>query len=78
LATDVSILTDVFEHFRNICLRTFKLDASHYLTIPGLGMNCMLKHTKIELERLKHYDMQCANVRAWYSKRNLSVCKKIC
>uniref|UniRef100_A0A2S2R9P8 DNA-directed DNA polymerase n=1 Tax=Sipha flava TaxID=143950 RepID=A0A2S2R9P8_9HEMI len=58
LATDVCILTDVFENFRDICLRTLKLDASQYLTIPSLGMDCMLKHTKIKLERLKDYNMQ--------------------
>ncbi|KAL4090226.1 hypothetical protein QTP88_025121 [Uroleucon formosanum] len=39
LATDVCILTDVFENFRDICLRTLKLDASHYMTSPGFAFD---------------------------------------
>ncbi|KAF0711133.1 DNA pol B 2 domain-containing protein, partial [Aphis craccivora] len=45
LATDVCLLSDVFEKFRDLCLQTLKLDASHFITAPGFAFDCMLKHT---------------------------------
>ncbi len=58
LATDVCLLSDVFENFRDLCLQTLKLDASHFMTAPGFAFDCMLKHTNVKLERLKQYDIQ--------------------
>ncbi|KAL4123344.1 hypothetical protein QTP88_015541 [Uroleucon formosanum] len=58
LATDVCLLADVFENFRDLCMQTLKLDASHYMTTPGFAFDCMLKHTNVQLERLKQYDFQ--------------------
>lgn len=58
LATDVCLLADIFENFRDLCLKMFNLDAAYYMTVPGLAFDCMLKHTKIKLERLQDYDMQ--------------------
>ena len=37
LATDVLLLADVFETFRNACLKKFKLDPAHFYTEPGLA-----------------------------------------
>jgi len=53
LKTDVAILADVFENFRDLCLSSLELDPAHYMTAPGFAYDCMLKYTKIELERLK-------------------------
>ncbi|XP_022180830.1 uncharacterized protein LOC111041004 [Myzus persicae] len=53
LKTDVAILADVFENFRDLCLSTLELDPAHYMTAPGFAYDCMLKYTKIKLERLK-------------------------
>ncbi|KAE9521636.1 hypothetical protein AGLY_017932 [Aphis glycines] len=53
LKTDVAILADVFENFRDLCLSTLELDPAYYMTAPGFAYDCMLKYTKIELERLK-------------------------
>jgi len=36
LKTDVAILADVFEHFRDLCLSTLELDPAHYMTAPGI------------------------------------------
>ena len=35
--TDVLLLADVFESFRDICLENCKLDPAHYYTAPGLA-----------------------------------------
>ena len=39
--TDVYLLTDVFENFRDMCLNYYGLDPAYYITLPTvtiLGM----------------------------------------
>ena len=45
--TDVLLLADVFENFRNICLNNYKLDPAHYFTAPGLAWDACLKMTDV-------------------------------
>ena len=46
----VTGLTDVFENFRDMALREYKLDPAHSWTVPGFAWNCALKISKAELE----------------------------
>ncbi|XP_037921377.1 uncharacterized protein LOC119658182 [Hermetia illucens] len=42
LKTDVLLLTDVFENFRNVCKNIYGLDPCQYYTTPGLSWDAML------------------------------------
>ena len=55
--TDVLLLADVFESFRNICIKNYKLDPAHYYTAPGLAWDACLKMTDVKLELLSDIDM---------------------
>ena len=57
LKSDVLLLADVFEEFRNVCLENYSLDPAWYYTSPGLCWDALLKHSKINLELLTDPDM---------------------
>ena len=57
LKSDVLLLADVFETFREISLKTYKLDPAKYTTTPGFAMDCLLSMTKVQLELITEYDM---------------------
>ena len=54
---DVLLLSDVFENFRNICCKNYKLDPDHYYTAPNLAWDAALKVTEVKLELLSDMDM---------------------
>ena len=54
---DTLLLGDVFENFRNMCLKVYEPDPAHFLSLPGLAWQAYLKKTSIALELLTDYDM---------------------
>jgi hypothetical protein len=46
LKTDVVLLADVFENFRDLSLKTYELDPAQYVTTPFPDMGCLLKTYK--------------------------------
>ena len=57
LKTDVILLANVFEAFREVCLKNYDLDPAHCFTAPGLAWKACLKKTKIRLELILDPDM---------------------
>ena len=57
LKTDVLLLADVFENFRDECLKDYGLDPAHYFTSPGVSWDAALKKTKVELDLITDIDM---------------------
>ncbi|KYM98774.1 hypothetical protein ALC62_10502, partial [Cyphomyrmex costatus] len=57
LKTDVLLLADVFENFRDTCMEAYKLDPAYYYTLPGYTWDAMLKCTGVRFELLTDIDM---------------------
>ena len=57
MQSDTLLLADVFENFRDMCLKEYELDPAHFLSLPGLAWQASLKKTNVELEPLTDYDM---------------------
>jgi hypothetical protein len=50
LTTDILLLSDVFENFRDVSMTTCRLDPAHYLITPSLTWDACLKYTNVKLE----------------------------
>ena len=54
---DTLLLADVFENFRNICIKIYKFDPVKFLSAPGLAWQAALKKTKVKLDLLTDINM---------------------
>ena len=45
--SDTLLLADVFENFRNMCIKLYELDPAHFLSLPGLAWKSMFKKKQI-------------------------------
>ena len=50
--SDTLLLADVFNNFRDMCIKDYELDPAHFLSLSGLACQACLKKTNIELELL--------------------------
>ena len=57
LKTDVLLLTDVFENFKDMCLSYCGLDPVYYYTLPNFAFDAMLKLTGIEIDLVYNQEM---------------------
>ena len=56
LKSDVMLLSDCFERFREINMKHFKIDPCHCYSAPGLTWQAGLKYTDVELDLLPTID----------------------
>ena len=47
--SDTLLLADVFENFRNMCIKVYELDPAHFLSLPGLAWQACLKKSKCKI-----------------------------
>ena len=57
LRTDVLLLTDVYENFRDLCLEYYGLDPAHYFTLPNFAWDAMLLKTEVKIDPLTDQEM---------------------
>ena len=55
--SDTLLLADVFENFRNACMKNYELDPAHFVSLPGLAWQACFKKTNVELELITDYNM---------------------
>ena len=60
LKTDVLLLADVFENFRQTCYSYYGLDPANYISAPSLAWDAMLMKTRIELDQI--YDPKILDI----------------
>ena len=83
--TDTLLLADVFENFRNMCIKIYELDPAKFFSAPKLAWQAALKKTKVKLDFLTIIDMLlmvekgmkgeiCHSI-YWYAKANNKLMK---
>ena len=56
LHTDVILICNVFEKFRDEMMKHFNLDPTCYISLPGFTFDTALKYTRVSLEPLTDID----------------------
>ena len=75
--SDTSLLADVFENFRNMCIKIYELDPAKFISAPGLAWQAALKMTKVKLDLLTDID-NVINGGKKYKRRNMLYYLMIC
>jgi hypothetical protein len=78
--TDVFLLAEVMLDFRNLVWSNFNLDICHYLSLPHLAKDIMLKYTGAEIELIADQEMNNLlqkNIRGGLSYVNVRHAEKI-
>ena len=57
MKSDVLLLADIFEEFREVCVRNYGLDPAHYVSAPQLSWDSMLKLTSCSLDLISDPEM---------------------
>ena len=57
LTTDVLLLTDIFENFRDLCLNYYGLDPAHYYTLPNFAWDAMLLKSGVVIDMIYDEEM---------------------
>ena len=57
MESDVVLLADIFENFRDFSLHKYELDPAHFCTAPSLSWSAALKYTKVKLDLIIDPDM---------------------
>ncbi|KAF4529586.1 hypothetical protein B566_EDAN016543 [Ephemera danica] len=57
LKADVALLSDVFEEFRAVCLKTYELNPCWYYTAPSLTWDAALKYTGVKLDLIQDLEI---------------------
>ena len=55
--SDTLLLADVFENFRNMCLKKYQLYPVYFVSAPGLAWQACFKKAGVKLELLTDIDM---------------------
>ena len=81
IQSDTSLLADVFENFRNMCLEMYELDPATLLSAPGLAWQSKqnLEKTKVKLDLLTDINMLFMvekGIRGRICLSYLSICKR--
>ena len=53
--SDTLLLADLFENFRDICIKVYGLDRAYFLSAPGLEWKACLKKNRSKIRGFKRY-----------------------
>ena len=77
-ATDTALLAEIILQFREDMYTMFGLDCCHYISLPQMAFDVMLKTTKVKIEKISDPDMLMffeQNIRGGVSFINQRHCK---
>ena len=75
IQSDKLLLANVFENFRNMCLKIYELDPGKFVSAPGLAWQAAFKKIKVKLDLLTDVDMMLLEKGM---RRNMSLYLLIC